>query len=71
MLEYLLRNQGRIVTREMFGARLWKETHRFTSLDGVISVQMMRLRRKLEDSRRGKLIHTLRGQGYRLGRELK
>jgi len=71
VLEYLLRNQGRIVTREMLERDVWKETHRFTSLDGVISVQMMRLRRKLEDSGAGKLIHTLRGQGYRLGRELK
>ncbi len=71
ILEYLLLNQGRIVTREMLERDVWKQTHRFTSLDDVINVQMMRLRRKLEDNGAEKLIHTLRGQGYRLAKEAK
>lgn len=45
---------------------VWKQTHRFTSLDNVIDVQIMRLRRKIDGEGATKLIHTLRGIGYRL-----
>ncbi len=69
VLEYLLRYQGQIVTREMLEREVWKQTHRFTSLDNVIDVQMMRLRRKVDGDKAEKLIHTLRGLGYRLGKE--
>jgi DNA-binding response OmpR family regulator len=67
LLEYLLRYQNQIVTREMLEREVWKQTHRFTSLDNVIDVQMMRLRRKIDGEHEQKLIHTLRGVGYRLG----
>jgi len=69
MLEYLLRYQGQIVTREMLERDVWKQTHRFTSLDNVIDVQLMRLRKKIDGDVTEKLIHTLRGLGYRLGKE--
>jgi DNA-binding response OmpR family regulator len=69
VLEYLLRHQGQIVTREMLQHDVWKQPKRFTSLDNVIDVQMARLRRKLDDGAAHKLIHTLRGLGYRLGKE--
>lgn len=69
VLEYLLRYQGQIVTREMLERDVWKQTHRMTSLDNVIDVQMMRLRRKVDGDGAERLIHTLRGVGYRLGRE--
>jgi two-component system copper resistance phosphate regulon response regulator CusR len=69
VLEYLLRYQGQIVTREMFERDVWKETHRMTSLDNVIDVQIMRLRRKVDGEGAERLIHTLRGVGYRLGRD--
>lgn len=69
ILEYLLRYQGQIVTREMLERDVWKQTHRFTSLDNVIDVQIMRLRRKVDGEGAEKLIHTLRGLGYRLGPE--
>ena len=69
VLEYLLRSQGQIVTREMLERDVWKQTHRFTSLDNVIDVQLMRLRKKVDDDGAEKLIHTLRGLGYRLGKE--
>ncbi len=67
VLEYLLRYQGQVVTREMLQREVWKQTNRFTSLDNVIDVQMARLRRKVDDGAAHKLIHTLRGLGYRLG----
>ena len=69
ILEYLLRNQGQVVTREMLERDVWKQTRRFTSLNNVIDVQMMRLRRKVDDGRVHSLIHTLRGVGYRIGGE--
>jgi two-component system copper resistance phosphate regulon response regulator CusR len=69
VLEYLLRYQGQIVTREMLEREVWKQSHRFTSLDNVIDVQVMRLRKKVDGDGTEKLIHTLRGLGYRLGRE--
>ena len=46
VLAYLLRYQGQIVTREMLERDVWKQTHRYTSLDNVIDVQILRLRRK-------------------------
>jgi Response regulators consisting of a CheY-like receiver domain and a winged-helix DNA-binding domain len=69
VLEYLLRHQGQIVTREMLQHDVWKQPKRFTSLDNVIDVQMARLRRKIDEGDGEKLIHTLRGLGYRLGKE--
>ena len=69
ILEYLLRYQGQIVTREMLERDVWKQTRRMTSLDNVIDVQMMRLRRKIDGEGRESLIHTLRGVGYRMGKE--
>jgi two-component system copper resistance phosphate regulon response regulator CusR len=69
ILEYLLRYQGQIVTREMLERDVWKQTQRFSSLDNVIDVQIMRLRRKVDSAGTERLIHTLRGVGYRLGKE--
>jgi len=69
ILEYLLRYQGQVVTREMLERDVWKQNRRFTSLDNVIDVQIMRLRRKLDEEGKQRLLHTLRGVGYRLGRD--
>lgn len=68
ILEYLLRNQGQVVTREMLERDVWKQSRRFTSLNNVIDVQMLRLRRKVDEGHPEKLIHTLRGVGYTLGK---
>jgi DNA-binding response OmpR family regulator len=70
VLEYLLRHQGQVVTREMLERDVWKQSGRFTSLDNVIDVQMARLRRKVDEAATDKLIHTLRGLGYRLGKQM-
>lgn len=67
VLEYLLRYQGQVVTREMLERDVWKQTQRMTSLDNVIDVQIMRLRRKVDVEGAERLIHTLRGVGYQLG----
>lgn len=67
ILEYLMRYQGQNVSREMLERDVWKQSRRFTSLDNVIDVQMMRLRRKIDTEGVEPLIHTVRGIGYRLG----
>ncbi|HTL66906.1 MAG TPA: response regulator transcription factor [Lacunisphaera sp.] len=67
ILEYLMRYQGQNVTREMLEREVWKQARRFTSLDNVIDVQIMRLRRKIDAGEVEPLIHTVRGIGYRMG----
>jgi two-component system copper resistance phosphate regulon response regulator CusR len=64
LLQYLLRNRGRVVSREMLARDVWKETRRATPLDNVIDVHIARLRRKVDDPFEAKLIHTVRGVGF-------
>ncbi len=64
LLEYLLRNQGRIVSREMLARDVWQETGRATPLDNVIDVHIARLRKKVDQGADHKLIHTVRGVGF-------
>jgi DNA-binding response OmpR family regulator len=69
LLEYLVRNHGRVVSREMLARDVWKETARATPLDNVIDVHIARLRRKLDDPFDLKLLHTVRGVGFTLHEE--
>jgi two-component system copper resistance phosphate regulon response regulator CusR len=64
LLEYLLRHQGHLVSREMLAREVWKEPRRATPLDNVIDVQMTRLRRKVDAEAGERLIHTIRGVGF-------
>lgn len=64
ILEYLCRNHGRVVSREMLVRDIWKEVARHTPLDNVIDVHIARLRRKLDHSFNPKLLHTVRGLGF-------
>jgi two-component system copper resistance phosphate regulon response regulator CusR len=64
LLEYLLRHQGQVVSREMLSREIWKETMRHTPLDNVIDVHMVRLRRKVDEGATAKLVHTVRGVGF-------
>ena len=64
LLEYLLLNQGMVVSREMVARNVWKTTLRYTSLDNLIDVHISRLRRKLDDPFAHKLLHTVRGVGF-------
>jgi len=69
LLEYLLRQQGRVVSREMLARDVWKETARYTPLDNVIDVHIAHLRRKLDEPFETKLLHTVRGVGFVLREE--
>jgi two-component system, OmpR family, copper resistance phosphate regulon response regulator CusR len=64
LLEYLLRHQGHLVSREMLARDVWKEPRRATPLDNVIDVQMTRLRKKVDSEGAERLIHTVRGVGF-------
>jgi len=66
LLEYLLRHQGQVVSRESLARDVWKETARTTPLDNVIDVHIARLRRKIDLDPAAKLIHTVRGVGFML-----
>jgi two-component system, OmpR family, copper resistance phosphate regulon response regulator CusR len=69
LLEYLLRHQGQVVSREMLAREVWKETVRHSPLDNVIDVHMVRIRRKVDEGFATKLVHTVRGVGFVLKTE--
>ncbi|MDA2930447.1 response regulator transcription factor [Acidobacteria bacterium AH-259-O06] len=64
LLEYLLRHQGHVVSREMLAREVWQETVRATPLDNVIDVHIARLRRKIDDPFETHLLKTVRGVGF-------
>lgn len=69
LLEYLLRQQGQIVSREMLAQDVWHETERITPIDNLIDVHIARLRRKIDDPFSHKLLHTVRGVGFILSED--
>jgi two-component system, OmpR family, copper resistance phosphate regulon response regulator CusR len=64
LLEYLMRNSGRRVTRSMIIEHVWNLT--FDTTTNVVDVYINYLRRKVDDGFSTKLIHTARGIGYEL-----
>ena len=64
LLEYMLRHQGHIVSREMLARDVWKVTSRATPLDNVIDVHIARLRQKVDAPFKKKLLKTIRGVGF-------
>jgi two-component system, OmpR family, response regulator len=64
LLEYLMRNEGQVVTRTMLLEAVW-DCH-FDPQTNVIDVQISRLRNKIDKDFSPPLIHTVRGVGYRL-----
>jgi two-component system copper resistance phosphate regulon response regulator CusR len=64
LLEYLVRHQGNVVSREMLARDVWKIAERATPLDNVIDVHIARLRRKIDDPFDRKLLKTIRGVGF-------
>jgi two-component system, OmpR family, response regulator len=62
LLEYLVRNAGRVVSRAMLLQHVW-DLH-FDPSTNIIDVYVGRLRRKVDDQQAYPLIHTARGVGY-------
>ena len=69
LLILLLRNAGRIVSRETLAREVWQEIRRATPLDNVIDVHIARLRRKIDEGFACRLIHAVRGVGFVLREE--
>ena len=65
LLEFLLRNKGRAVTRTSIIEHVW-ERH-FETDTNLVDVYIRYLRRKVDEESHSKLIHTVRGVGYLLG----
>lgn len=64
LLEYLLRHEGQVVTRNMLLEAVWD--YHFDPQTNVIDVQISRLRAKIDKDFPVTLIHTMRGTGYLL-----
>lgn len=62
LLEYLVRNVDKVVTRTMIAEKVWE--HSFDNFTNIIDVYINYLRRKVDHGFSHKLIHTVRGQGY-------
>jgi two-component system alkaline phosphatase synthesis response regulator PhoP len=63
VLEYLMRNFGKVVTRDTLYAHAWDFAD--SSFSNTVDVHIKNLRKKLRDN--GKLIQTIRGVGYTMG----
>lgn len=67
LLEYFMRNPGRVLTRPMISEHVWSLD--FDTFTNVIDVYVNYLRNKVDRGRDRKLIHTVRGSGYVLKTE--
>ena len=61
----LVRNEGTVLSRSAISERVWDENH--DPFTNVLDVLVRRLRSKIDDAFDTKLIHTVRGTGYRFG----
>lgn len=64
LLEYLIRNKSRIVSRSMITQHVWK--HNFDTESNIIDVYIKRLRSKIEKVGHPKILQSIRGVGYRM-----
>jgi two-component system OmpR family response regulator len=62
LLEYLMRNTGRVVSKTMILSHVWD--YSFDPRTNVVDVLVFRLREKIDKGFETKLIHTVRGIGY-------
>ena len=62
LLQYLMHNKGRILTREMILNRIWLYSSEVETR--VVDVYMGYLRKKIDNGNKKKLLHSVRGFGY-------
>jgi len=62
LLEYLMRNLGKVVSKTMIMEHVWE--YNFDPQTNVVDVLVCRLRNKVERDAEMKMIHTIRGVGY-------
>lgn len=64
LLEYLMRNSGHVITREMILDHVWESTNE--SVTNVVDVHIKYLRDKIDKPYKKKLIKTVHGLGYKI-----
>ena len=64
LLEYLLKNTGNVVSRGMITEHVWDMN--IDPFSNTIEMHILNLRKKLEGSKKKKLIHSLPGRGYKI-----
>lgn len=62
ILEYMLKNKGRLLTRSQIADHVWN--YDFDGNSNIVDVYIRYLRKKIDDNFDNKLIHTVRGSGY-------
>ena len=62
LLEYLMRNAGRVVSKTMIMEHVWD--YHFDPMTNVVEARISRLRNKVDKPFHQKMIHTVRGVGY-------
>ena len=66
LLEYLMRSPGRVLSRMQICEHVWSYT--FDPDTNLVDVYIQRLRKKIDREYSVKLIETVRGVGYRIGK---
>jgi len=64
LLEYLMRNKNRIISRSMITQHVWK--HNFDPESNIIDVYIKRIRSKIERPGSARILQSIRGVGYRM-----
>jgi len=62
LLEYLMMNAGRVLSRTMIVEHIWDQS--FEGLTNIVDVYVRQLRKKIDDGHERKLFRTVRGVGY-------
>jgi two-component system copper resistance phosphate regulon response regulator CusR len=65
LLEYLMVNTGRVLSRTMIVEHVWDQS--FEGLTNIVDVYILQLRKKIDGEHEQKLIRTVRGVGYSIG----
>ena len=65
LLEFFVQHTGEVVDRAAITAHVWDDNH--DPFTNVLEVLVLRLRRKVDEGYAPRLIHTVRGAGYRFG----
>jgi two-component system copper resistance phosphate regulon response regulator CusR len=65
LLEYLMVNTGRVLSRTMIIEHVWDQS--FEGLTNIVDVYIRQLRKKVDETHDQKLIRTVRGVGYSIG----
>ena len=62
LLEYLMQNENRVLSRNMIIEHVWDQS--FDGITNIVDVYVRHLRAKVDDGHTSKLIRTVRGSGY-------